>query len=405
MTEALKYINRVGVPIVALLAFFLIDPYQKNYLAGYVLTVLIYVKRDFLLKHLDFDYFILFVFSVIYALFSLFDPEIFTQTMLFYGLFPPVFYLWGKYFTYKTQDTYSIFLLLFLVGFLYSLLPLFSVYLNLTGGEGNPLERTIPMLLSGTPMKATLMAAYFTFNMCIPALLFVRLPRYNILVKSVLSFLFILSLLCVFRLGSRTQLAICLITFGLTILFIIPNQSLGKNLRLLLSIVSLAIVLYLYVPIDLDSEYLSTLGRRLERSDNTGSAGGRTELWAKSVDNLFVKPLGWEKSEFGHSHNLWLDVARIHGLIPFFILIFFSIRSLLNAKKAIRVTKNSMYLKAIFFSFTLAANLMFFVEPITEGIFSIFLVYCFFQGVFKMHYVRNVKVGETGKQLTIISHN
>ncbi|MGB5819491.1 MAG: O-antigen ligase family protein [Saonia sp.] len=399
MSEIKVYLNRVGFLIIALLIFFLVDPYQKNFLAGYLLTALIYIKKDFFVRSLDFDFVILFLFSVVYALFSILDPDIFTQTVIFYGVFPPVFYLLGKYLMSKTDKVQHIFMIMLTVGFLYSISALFSVFLNLKGGGFAQFDRSIPMFWDGSkPIKATLMAAYFTFNMCIPALLLVRFPKFNLPFKIVISFIFALSLLCVFRLGSRTQLAIFLITTAATLIFIIPRQSLNQNVRLFIALIIAVCVIYLYVPFDLNSEYMSTLGRRLQNSDNTGSAGGRTELWARSLENMLKKPLGWERSEFGYSHNLWLDVARIHGVIPFFILLIFSIRSIINVRRAIVITKDSMSVKAMFFSFTLAANLMFFVEPVTEGLFSFFLVYSFFQGATKnyiLFYNRNHHINTT----------
>lgn len=379
--EIIAFSRRVGFHIVALLAFFLIDPYQKNFLAGYLLTAFIYIKKDFILRRIDTDFVLIQAFAIVYALFSLIDPEIFTQTVIFYGVFPPVFFLLGRYLMSKTKRVDDIFVILFTVGMLYSVSALLSVTFNLKSGGYANFDRAIPMIWSGSkPMKATLMAAFFTFNMCIPALTLVQLKKFNIAFKAITLLIFVQSLLCVFRLGSRTQLAIFLITTALTLLFILPKQSLNQNIRLLLLLAASAVLVYIYIPFDLDSEYLSTIGQRLQNSDNTGSAGGRTTRWTRSLENLFIKPLGWDKTEFGYAHNLWLDVARTHGIIPFIILIIFSVRTLLNTKKAIRFSKVSLPVTTLFFSYVLAANLMFFVEPVTEGIFSFFLVYCFIQG-------------------------
>ncbi|KQC29342.1 O-antigen ligase family protein [Flagellimonas eckloniae] len=384
IAEILFYFRRLGIHIVGLFCFFLIDPFQKNFLAGYALTGFVYLKKDFLLKRLDFDFLLIQAFAIVYGLFSIIDPDIFTQTVIFYGVFPPVFFMLGRYFMSKTPNLESIFYIFFTVGLLYSLSALISVTVNLKGGGFANFDRSIPMIWNGSkPIKATLMAAFLTFNMCIPALLLVKLKKFNIQFKAIAAIIFVQSLLCVFRLGSRTQLAIFLISTVLTLIFIIPKQSLNQNFKLFFSLVFVAVLVFLYVPFDLDSEYMSTLGRRLQNSDNTGSAGGRTKLWSMSIENIFKSPLGWDKEEFGYSHNLWLDVARIHGVIPFILLVVYSIRSILNTKKAILLSNGHLSVTTIFFSLILASNLMFFVEPVTEGIFSFFLVYCFFQGFIK----------------------
>lgn len=381
MLSFYNYLKRLGFPISIFLVIFLLDPYQKAHFAGYALTILIYVKKEFLLKNLDLDYVILFLFSIVYALFSLLDPDIFFQTTLFFGLFPPVFYLIGKFFVTKTNNYNDLFHLLIIIGVLYSFSALVSVLLNLKQGGFVQYGRDIPMFWNGKLWSATIMGAFFTFNMCIPGLLLARQIKLNIFYKIFLILTFIASLLCVFRLGSRTQLAVSLITFIGIMIFILLKQSFSKNLRLFFILILLAIFIFTYIPLDLDSEYLSTLGRRLQESDNTGSAGGRTERWIKSIHNLFIKPFGWDFKEFGYSHNLWLDIAQANGIIPFFILIIFSIRSLLNTKKAILSNKNALSFNSLMLAFTIGANLLFFVEPVTEGVFSIFLVFCLFQGV------------------------
>ena len=399
--QILKYCRTVGIPIVGLLAFFLIDPFELGYLACYLLTVLIYIKKDFILKHLDTDFLVLAIFSITYALFSILDPDIYVQTIFFYGIFPPVFFLLGKYFVFKAEDLKTIYIVFLLVGFLYSFTALLSVLTALRGGGFTDFERKLPMFWNGRLRSATLMGAYFTFNMCIPALLLVRKQVIPFIFRILSIVIFVLSLLCVFRLGSRTQVVICALTVGITLILMVPKQTVQQNMRLFFLLIIVAGLIYLYVPMDLDSQYLSTLGRRLQESNNTGSAGGRTERWVKSIENLFQKPFGWDFKEFGYSHNLWLDVAQVNGLIPFFALLLFSMRTLINTKCAYILNKKELSLNSIIIAFTIAANLLFFVEPVTEGVFSIFLVYCFFQGGISK-YVANLKAIQKNKSENVI---
>ncbi|MEE9361051.1 MAG: hypothetical protein V3U92_00470 [Cellulophaga sp.] len=395
MVEILKYLKTVGLPLVILLVFFLIDPFAKGYLAAYLLTALIYVKKDFIQKNFDFDFVILFIFSITYALFSLLNPDIYKQTIIFYGVFPPVFFLLGKYFVVKSKKTEHLFILLISVGFLFSFSALISVVLNLTTGGFAQYERSIPMFWNGNEITATLMGAFFTFNMCLPAILLTGNKKHSLLFRIASIIVFILSLLCTFRLGSRTQIAIFILTILISFVFIIPRLSGNKSIKLIFILFTIAILVYMYIPSDLNSEYLSTLGKRLQESDNTGNAGGRTNRWAKSIINLFKKPLGWSVNEFGYSHNLWLDVARINGFIPFILLLIFSLRTFLKTKTAISIDKNQLPFNNLILIFTIAANLLFFVEPITEGLFSMFLVYCFLHGVINKYVSINAKAPRT----------
>ena len=128
------------------------------------------------------------------------------------------------------------------------------------------------------------------------------------------------------------------------------------------------------------------------------TAGGRTERWTKSLDNLIDKPLGWEISDFGYSHNLWLDVARSGTVIAFIILVLFSLRSLLNTKNSIS-NKHISFLpyKKIVMVLSLAFYLQFFVEPILEGSLQLFIFFCFFQGLINQNLLSFSLTGQNNK--------
>lgn len=147
----------------------------------------------------------------------------------------------------------------------------------------------------------------------------------------------------------------------------------------------------MYIPLSLDADYLSVLGDRINNPDSssTASAGNRTQRWAKSIENLFIKPFGWSRNEFGYSHNLWFDVAQDSGLLPFIFLLIFTIRNFINTKRALFLRGKDISFKSLILTFVMAANLQFFVEPIMQGAFSMFVVYCFFQGVIKNYIEKN----------------
>lgn len=382
MNDLLKYGKKVGWPIVILFVFFLLDPFELGYLAGYLLVPIMYTRREFLSKNLDSDFFILFLFSLVYALFYFFQPQMLMQTFLFYLLFPPVFYLLGKYFVTKAQNVHQLYMLFLTVGILFSFTALVSVSFNLLEGGFVQKDRTLSLFWNGQIKTATLMAAYFSFNMCIPALIIAGKAKFNLMYKLVVLGLFVISLLCVFRLGSRTQIGVCAVTTVLATIYMIPNQTAKQNLKLILVVAFSVAIVYMYIPLSLDADYLSVLGDRLQAADssNTGTAGNRTQRWAKSLENLFAKPFGWGRNEFGYSHNLWLDVAQANGIFPFFLLLFFTVKSFLKTKKAVFLGNLNLSFRSMILSFYIAANLLFFVEPVMLGAFFMFVLYCFFQG-------------------------
>lgn len=389
LRDLLDYIKHAGVFIVAFLVIYLLNPFNLGYLAGYLLIFLLILKKDFILHSIDKEFVVLSMFSFTYSIFYLTNPDQGVQNIFIYAVFPPAFYLVGKFLSFKAMSHVQLYFLLFLIGAVYSLTGLLSVLINLAEGGFSQIDRSIPIIWSGSLEKATAMGAYFTFNMCIPALLIINSSKIKFYVKVLMGLLFILSLLCVFRLGSRTQLVISFLTIALSIAYIFPKQAPVQNLRLFLLMLGGILFIYFFAPINLDADYFSVLGERLQDSDNAGSAGGRSRRWLLSIENLFEKPLGWSLEEFGYSHNLWLDVARRCTVIAFFILIIFSIRSLLVVKRTISKDKNNLFLNSIVVAYTLAIFLMLFVEPIIEGIYPFFLIYCLFIGIVKAIYTRD----------------
>jgi len=241
--------------------------------------------------------------------------------------------------------------------------------------------------------------------MCIPALLIVEQGKLNLVQKLVAMAIFTLSLLCTFRLGSRTQAVIATFLVIIALVYIIPRQSRNKTLKLFIVLAVGVLLVYLYVPLNLDADYLSVLGSRLENSDNTTSAGGRTDRWTKSLYNLFRKPLGWSFDEFGYSHNLWLDVAQVTGLIPFFAVLFFSYKNVRKTIRAVLKPDGDLSFRTMILAFTIAANLLFFVEPVMQGTFYLFVVYCFFQGAISKYYFFQEDPPEKIKKSSDYSYN
>ena len=145
------------------------------------------------------------------------------------------------------------------------------------------------------------------------------------------------------------------------------------------------------VSFDLDQDWLSTFAGRMEKggSDDIASGGGRSDRWIKSLENIFKKPLGWPAEEFGHSHNLWLDVLRVAGVIPFFLLLLFSAKSFKEIKHAVKNNLKNHSLNVLIIVYYVAFSLVFMVEPIFEGMFEMFVIFCLFVGVItKYHNVQ-----------------
>lgn len=104
---------------------------------------------------------------------------------------------------------------------------------------------------------------------------------------------------------------------------------------------------------------------------------GRSDRWVDHFGNLLIKPFGWaEDGEIYYIHNMWLDIARVSGLVPFSILLVLSVSFFWKSiKNALKYNYESSYL-------ILGLNICFFascfVEPIYGG--THFMLYCMLWG-------------------------
>ncbi|WP_299435371.1 hypothetical protein [uncultured Maribacter sp.] len=382
MNSTKLYLKEIGIINCVLFSLYFISPFNTGFIFGYLLLLSLLLKKDFLKKSFDIDFVILFFFSVVYSIFYSFDLSLGSQYIFIYAMFPMTFYLWGKYFVSKSNSPKNLFTLILLLGSIYSFVSLISILFDINRVGFVVLERDVPMIWGGDPIPATGMGAYLLFNACIPAVLISRFKTSTIFPKILLIVLYALTVYCVLRLGSRTQLLITVFTIIVSLFFIISKQSAKKNITIFAFLFLIINIGVKYLDIDSKSDLISSYASRMDNKNyGAASAGGRTERWVKSINNLIQKPMGWELEEFGYSHNLWLDVLRIGGIISFFLLFIFTTRSLIQTRKALKLNKDNLILNNIILVYMLAIFLQFFVEPIFEGMFHLFVLFCLLQGI------------------------
>tara|TARA_R110000796_G_scaffold252631_2_gene389334 strand:- start:19260 stop:20351 length:1092 start_codon:yes stop_codon:yes gene_type:complete len=357
-----------------------------------VLIIFIYLKKDFLLQNIDSTYFLLSLFSLVYAAFYVFNMEQGVQWLIIYAIFPSAFYLLGKKMVFSNTNSITLFYLFFILAFMYSITGVLSVGINLLKGGFVQVGRSIADFWTGKEKLATAMGAFFIFNMSVPGILIAAKNKLPIWVKIFAGGIFFISLLCVFRLGSRTQIVLIILSILFALIYLLKSQNMVSNFKLALGVVVVIFLSINYLSIDLDAEYLSSLGERLQQDsgDNAASAGGRTGRWEKSIVNLYEKPLGWDVNEFGYSHNMWFDAARNGSVISFVLLLIFTIKATLNIKKALQAEPKAILFNSTVLIYSIAIFSQLFVEPALESLFILFVFFCFMQGVLNA-YTQKVK--------------
>lgn len=201
-------------------------------------------------------------------------------------------------------------------------------------------------------------------------------------------------MLCVFRLGSRAALAIIGLTVVIRLVVYFTQNSIRTNLKFIVRLIIFLVIFLSFVPINLEADYFSTLGARSQYSgtSSASSAGGRTELWKMALENFIESPLGWDARRY--LHNVWLDFAKVGGIIPFILFIIFNIKNLINVRRLFKLNsnENSLEINMTFTLFTDGALIYFFVEPVLKGSFYAITFYCLLQGILKGYRVQQEKI-------------
>lgn len=117
-----------------------------------------------------------------------------------------------------------------------------------------------------------------------------------------------------------------------------------------------------------------------ERNDNWATGGDRTMRWTVALINIFRYPFGWN-DDLGYVHNMWLDIAKASGIIPFLLLLLLTLISFKDLYKLIRTHNDIVSITLV--SLSLAIFLSCMVEPIYGGI-HLFL-YAFVWGIVRSY--------------------
>ena len=104
--------------------------------------------------------------------------------------------------------------------------------------------------------------------------------------------------------------------------------------------------------------------------------------WGYSRDILRMIPMyPMGNIPYGHyAHNLWVDIAKESGIIPFVLYILYSISALIDLIKYVKKNKSNSANVVFVVSIFTAHILVFFTEPIMEGSPMTFSFFCFIIG-------------------------
>lgn len=384
MNNIKLFIKKETIFLLLLMIVF-INPFFYGYRIALVLGVFIYMNAAIFTKIADKNVLYLFLFTLSYELMRALRIDSAEVTILSVTaniISPVLLYMVGKYITriYRNSDILNAFLLF--LAFSYSVIPLISILNHIL--ENGFIEGTRSIALiwdSSFEISATVLGSYCVLNMASIGL--ANVTRKSSVEKRLILFyvvMFLISLLAVLRLGSRTMLVIAVVSFMGSFFINIRKNSALKNIIILTLIGAGAF--YGILKFDANAEFLTFYADRMDdRESGFDSAGGRTERWNAALQSIVTDPWGWEFERFGYAHNLWLDVARVGGIIPLAFLLLFTftiVRSWINVLKDFQ---DYPFTRSTLFLYMAGIILLFFVEPVMDGMYLLFLLFCMISGL------------------------
>lgn len=237
----------------------------------------------------------------------------------------------------------------------------------------NPIDYWTGEALSSTGAGALLVAA--------ASLIYYSLYIFNNGKRVKGIFLFAMSLMSIISavyMGTRGCIVVALFTFFLCVLKFTPFKN-NNSRRIIFTVFLLLIIFYIAYSNNLFGLQTlftnSGLYRRIYVYDvESLQANVRWERQWYMLTHLFSYPFGADELSY-YTHNMWLDIARVAGLIPFVLSLVMTIYMVKSIRNAIKSDLLKYEKRILLFSVSTGIFMLFFVEPILEGMPSFFLAF------------------------------
>jgi hypothetical protein len=322
------------------------------------------------------------LFSVLYFTFLHVNNIDVSFSLLFgYLFFPPVFYFIGKLLIKRHPDNISVFNLLIFICLFFSFFP-FLANLRSIAENGFMTVREIKTFWNyeGDPLNVTNIGVYFAFNLTLLPVCFMRKDLFPRIINLLIIALFFTGLFSIINMSNRTGLLIVVVSLFSSV-FVANNK---RKFLLIISVILGLVGILMYFNLFNTRTWIE-YSLYFERISNTSvyEEGSRFVLWKNAIGGLLAYPLGNSDYEIGsqYAHNMWLDVGRRAGIFPVIPLIFISLLTAINLIKASLVKSIQENVRYLLVGFGIAFYLTFFLEPILEGSYIFFFLFCFYAGV------------------------
>lgn len=321
---------------------------------------------------------LLLVFSFLLIVFT---PGFKSGAFIITTLFGPFsFYLYGKYLVHRAKgDRATLCVVVLLIVISFSLLFWRAVVHALVSGTQDYASRILVLEGNSQELAATLFGLIASLGLSGLAIFVGGKSRRSNIAIWLFLLAFILSFLGTTTLVNRSGLVLPIIPLVVIILY---NERGHFSRSLLILAVIVVIGVLLYNNFIVDSEVIRAYELRSETAQ--GAGGDRFWRWADAIKRLFSNPMGWkDDSTVGYTyvHNLWLDIARMGGVLPF---IFFLIATIQIAGVQLELFKiKNDDLVVILLSLFVSVSSASAIEPVIEGSPAFFILSLSFWGMSK----------------------
>jgi hypothetical protein len=252
--------------------------------------------------------------------------------------------------------------------------------------------RSVPDVWTGVQMAATLQGTYFTLVVSLLFFSYIQWEEKNKVFAIFLIMGAVFSISSSLILGNRTLILIMILVFVLNLLlytFILKTSQIKVFKMWLLIGVSLLVLGGAY-SMDLLGIKDFVLGSNFYSRVGTSGIGEDPRFVVQSsvISQMFDYPFGGYNINLGlnsYAHNLWLDVLVATGLIPFLLLIVYTLKVIMNLFMVIKNRHVDRQCKFMMFSITFGFLINFMVEPILDGIPYMFMLFCLLNGMIKKY--------------------
>jgi hypothetical protein len=274
-----------------------------------------------------------------------------------------LFYGFGKFIVSRLQHPICLLLLLAILLMSYQF-EIFITFLNGLISEGFTINSSREFYLRGDysrALSATLAGLNVSVSMVGLSAFFIL--KGNSKLRILYLLMFFIAISTTVYLLNRTGLVIAVLSTFVVLSYFYYNNR--KALIIILMSVGL-IFFFAYNGWGIDIDILMAYE---ERNFDIQTAGQRTMKWTEAFNLLMQHPFGWSENVLEtqyYAHNMWLDIARVTGLMPFIALLVVTIKAAFIQLRLLKIHADPFVavttgLSACFF-------LSCFVEPVYGGL-------------------------------------